>query len=67
MASHLPKLASPPPPEPLPLAPVGQPHAGTSQQRLLLGEQGLEPPPEPPQEAPKLLPPIPLAKRCRGS
>jgi hypothetical protein len=65
VASHLPQLASPPPPEPLPLATVGQPRAVHEQQRLLLGEEGLEPLPEPREEAPKLLPPIPLAKRWR--
>lgn len=42
MASHLPELAAPPPPELLPLATVGQPRAVHEQQRLLLGEQGME-------------------------
>jgi hypothetical protein len=45
VASHLPQLASPPPPEPLPLATVGQPRAVHEQQRLFPGEEGLEAPP----------------------
>ncbi len=35
-------------------------------QRLLLGEDGLEPPPEPREEAPKLLLPYPLGEAVQG-
>jgi hypothetical protein len=66
VASHLPELASPPPPEPLPLATVGQPRAVHEQQRLFLGEEGLEPLPESLEEAPKLLLPYPLGEAVQG-
>jgi hypothetical protein len=66
VASHLPQLASPPPPEPLPLPKVGQPPAVHQKQRLLLGEEGLAPLPEPREEVPKLLLPYPLGEAVQG-
>ena len=65
VAPHLPLLTPPPPPEPLPLATVGQPRVVHEQQRLLPGEEGLEPLPEPLQKAPKLLP-YPLGQAVEG-
>jgi hypothetical protein len=66
VASHLPQLASPPPPEPLPLPKVGQPRAVHEQQRLLPGEEGLKPLPGPLEKAPKLLLPYPLGEAVEG-
>jgi hypothetical protein len=65
VASHLTQLASPPLPEPLPPATVGQPRAVHEQQRLLPGEEGLKPLPEPLEKAPKLLP-YPLGEAVEG-
>jgi hypothetical protein len=66
VALPLPQLASPLPPEPLPLATVGQPRAVHKKQRFLLGEEGLELLPEPREEAPKLLLPYPLGEAVQG-
>jgi hypothetical protein len=45
---------------------VGQPRAVHEQQRLFLGEEGLEPLPESLEEAPKLLLPYPLGEAVQG-
>jgi hypothetical protein len=45
---------------------VGQPRAVHEQQRLLPGEEGLKPLPEPLEEASKLLLPYPLGEAVEG-